>query len=178
VLDAETSLVHFLLHLNVDRFARLGQVTDVLRLSERADLDWYAIDELVNAEGLDVPVYLSLNAVLSPFGWQVPVDIPSGPEAWLWSNFWPERSRFLGADGARWRLRQRWIPFLTRGRKFEAARWLVKSSFPPPEVLAFYHPDTSGPYFWRVFASRVRYQRNWHRRWAANETGADAPDGE
>ena len=52
-LDAETSLVFSLLHLNKDRFAKLLGFAEVVRIIDRGGIDWEFVDRFVAREGLE-----------------------------------------------------------------------------------------------------------------------------
>lgn len=173
VLDSETALIQFLLHLNVDRFSRLGRITDILRVWNQEPLNWSYISQIVTGEGLEVPVYMSLFAALDPLDVLVPIERPSGLRAWLWNRIWPVESQALGDAAEQWRLRQRWISLLARGRLLESLTWISGRTFPPPQVLSYFYPDTRGPYLWRVLASRARFQRDWRRRWSKDGAARD-----
>jgi hypothetical protein len=170
VLDAESSLIQFLLHLNVDRFSRLSRLVDVSHLLQREEIDWSAVESLTAEEGITRPVHLAMEAALAVFDRESPGRTYSDFKSWVWRRLWPAHSRVLGDEAARWRLRQRWIPLLGQGRTPESLAWLAKRAFPPRVVLAYYYPDVSGPYLWRVFWSRIHFQALWRRVWARDET--------
>lgn len=158
-LDAESSLLHFLLHLNKDRFALLHGYADIARILAREELDWEFIDEFARGEGLEAHVYCSLWAVVDDLGLsEPPAGRPSGPRAALWRTMWPARRRLLGRLGlARSAHRQFLIPWTARGRHAEALRWsLRRRVFPPRVLLGVYYPDTAGPYLKRLVVGRSR----------------------
>lgn len=147
VLGPETSLIHFLLHLNKDRFSHLLGFVDIVHLVEREDLDWGFIDRFLRSEGLDTHVYLSLDNVYKTLG-LAPPSHPgtAGWRAVLWKRLWNPSVQLRGDVGwLRRHLRQYWIPFTARGRTFEAMwRW-TRHLFPTRELLDYYHPTTRGP---------------------------------
>lgn len=51
VVDPETSLIQFLLHLTKDRFPYLMGYVDVVRIVERENLDWDYIDRFLREKG-------------------------------------------------------------------------------------------------------------------------------
>lgn len=121
VLDAEIALVHLLLHMNRDRFAYLIAYADVARLLQREPIDWAYVHEFVAREGLEVPVYASLDAVAETLGIAVPAHPPIGGwRATLWKRLWNPRVRLQGRDGQTGiRRRRRCIPLMARGRAIE-----------------------------------------------------------
>ena len=165
-LDAELSLVHLLLHLNKDRFARLIGHADVARLLAREDLDWAFLERFLHAEGLRVPVVSSLHAVADALDLPPPpLPRPTGVRAAAWQRLWPESIRLRGNEGlAVHQHRQLLIPLLMDGRAPEGARWLLRRRlFPPREMVPVYYPDTQGPYLVRVAVGRVLRARDRRR---------------
>lgn len=160
VIDAETSLIHFALHLNKDRFARLIAYADVARLLALESLDWPFIEKFVAREGLRVPVFNSLHAVTSALR----LDRPPVPRHWrgwrgkAWHRLWPTNQRLLGYTGVNTRLhRQLWIPWLSEGRLTEALAWWVRRRLlPNGDLLRVYDPDVAGPYPVRLLVGRLR----------------------
>ena len=159
VLDEESALVHFLIHLHKDRFARLAGYADVARILQRTT-DWSAVDRLVATEGLTVPAYSALRAVVSSLGLRVPpLSSPVGPRALAWDLVWPARSRLQGRKAFNRRLNGTHlaIPMLATGRLSEAVRWwLRRRLFPPPSIVDLYYGDLPGPYLIRLVGGRVR----------------------
>lgn len=165
-LDAETSLVHFLLHLNKDRFARLIGFADVARLLSREALDWGFVDAFLAREGLRVPVYNSLYVVTDTLGLDPPpVQRPEGWRSRVWQRLWGEETRLWGHAGLVNRThRQFLIPLLAEGRTTEGIRWLARRRlFPPRAMLPLYYPDTKGPYLVRVATGRLLRARDRRR---------------
>lgn len=162
-VDAETSLVHFLIHLHKDRFARLLGFADVVRLMAHAPLDWGFIDDFLAAEGLKVHVYSALHRVTSTLGLPTPpTPRPHGWRAKAWQQLWPDSQSLMGDPGFSARLEHRhfWIPWLAEGRMIESFGWWVRRRvFPPTALVDLYYPDTAGPYLVRVAVGRVRRSR-------------------
>lgn len=158
-LDPELSLVHFLLHVNKDRFALLLGYADVARILLREDLDWAFIEDFVQREGLDVVVSRALETVVSTLGLPV-TALPSatGLRASLWDRLWPSSLRLQGSDSFRAaKRRQFFIPMLARGRLIEAVWWwLRRRAFPPVALVDLFYPDVRGPYLVRLVIGRLR----------------------
>ncbi|MCK9487724.1 MAG: nucleotidyltransferase family protein [Dehalococcoidia bacterium] len=131
VLDPEIALVHLLLHMNRDRFAYLIAYADAARLLRCEPIDWAYVHEFLASEGLEVPVYASLEAVATTLGIAVP-EPPSigGWRAALWKGLWPPHVRLQGSDGqVGVRRRRRWIPVMARGRAIEGmSAWIRGAS--------------------------------------------------
>ena len=154
VPDPETSLIHFLLHLNRDGFRNLLGYVDVLRILQREDLDWDYIDRFVRAEGIQTPVYMALRAVVTTLEESDLARFEAtGVRAQIWRFVWrPGRSTArparrlplcaprpkpccpcLRADVSlkRWRGGRRWC-------------------FLHGHLSMLLHPTTTGPYLWRL----------------------------
>jgi hypothetical protein len=167
-IDAETSLIHFAIHLNKDRFARLLGYADIARLMAGESLDWDFIREFVSGEGLRIPVFNSLHAVSAALQLPPP-PVPRedrGFRARAWHRLWPAHRRLCGYVGlGTGQHRQLWIPWLAEGRTWESARWWIRRrALPPGNLLRVYDPDLDGPYVVRLAVGRVRGWRK--RRWA------------
>lgn len=165
-LDPEVSLVHFLLHANKDRFARLIAYADVARILRSGGLDWEFVEEFAAAEGLQVPVFCSLYAITDELGLSAPpVARPRGWRASAWHGLWPRPSRLHGTHGLMTRQhRQFALPLLAEGRRLEAIRWLLRRRvFPPRSTVPIYYPDTRGPYPLRIVVGRVLRARDRRR---------------
>jgi Uncharacterised nucleotidyltransferase len=167
VVDAETSLIHFAIHLNKDRFARLLGYADVARLMADDSLDWDFIYKFVSAEGLRIPVFNSLHAVSAALRLRPPA-VPrqdGGLRARAWHRLWPASGRLSGYVGlGTGQHRQLWIPWLAQGRTWESIRWWIRRrALPPRELLRVYDPDVEGPYVVRLAVGRVRGWRNRRR---------------
>jgi hypothetical protein len=158
VIDPEVSLVHFLVHLNKDRFAYLLGYADIARICAKAPLDWDFIDHFLRSEGIESHVYLALDTVLGTLG--VPARAhPSvhGLRASAWRRLWSPSFRLRGDIGrVTSRQRQFWLGLLTRGRGLEATRGYLARLFPPAALARYQAPGTGGPYLWRIFGGRLR----------------------
>ena len=124
------------------------------------------MDRFLGAEGLEDPAYMSLGVVYDLLDLDPPA-IPdvSGWRAVAWRQLWPERILLNGSEGREaHHRRQMMLPFLGRGRVAEAASSLATISLPPKVMLDFYHPDTSGPYPWRLAVGRWRRASERRRR--------------
>jgi hypothetical protein len=160
VLDSESSLIQFLIHLNKDRFALLLGFADVARILQADTLDWGFIDRFARTAGLETIVYSTLEVVTDTL--QLPNPGPRPAWGWrrtLWRIVWRPSSRLQGDLGiATGRSRQAWLPYLIPGRIAEAFyRWL-RRVFPPRELLYYYYPDLSGAYVLRLFRGRMATQ--------------------
>ena len=161
-LDAETSLVFSLLHLNRDRFAKLLGFAEVLRIIERGAIDWEFVDAFVGREGLETPHALTLGVVVETL--QVDRPMPDPPRGWrsrIWSAACPPGIRLLGEEG-RLRFGRRGVllfPFLVRRRGGDAARYVLRRLFPRRDMVDLVHPGTHGPYLWRLIQARVGHRR-------------------
>jgi hypothetical protein len=142
-LDAESSYVHFLLHLNKDRFRRLLGFVDVARVYEREDLDHAAVERLVRADGLEASVSASWDVVVRTLGLQARNEMRApAVRSLIWHMAWRPSVRLRAAESTvRFRHRQWLIAALSRGRAVEAARCWVRVTFPPADFLAYAHSD-------------------------------------
>lgn len=174
VLQPELALLQLLINLNRDRFRYLSSFADVARLLAKEELDWDLFARLVHAEGLEVPVALSLETVCATLELPVPPHPPArGWRATMWRRLWPERVQLQGARGVnRWRNRQRLLPLLADGRAREGVRAWRRYLFPPRELTDLHFPETGGPYLWRNVAGRIRHV--WSRRRRDARTAASA----
>ncbi|MGH2499057.1 MAG: nucleotidyltransferase family protein, partial [Candidatus Limnocylindria bacterium] len=157
VPDAEMSLIHFLLHLNKDSFARLLGFADVARICAREKLDWDFIDAFARREGLAHPLYLTLEVVRSTLGLAEPARAaPGGWRATAWRLLWPPSVRLRGESGrVRFRHRQLWLGLSAPGRTAAALRGLLRLIFPPPALLTYFFPRARGPYLLRLAQGRL-----------------------
>lgn len=168
-LDAEASLVQFLVHLTKDRFRSLLGYADVARLLRLQDLDHDFIRWWVRTEGIEIHYDLALNVVVDTLG--LPGDVAPfrGPRALTWRVVWRSSIRLRGTEGqVRFRQRQIWVTLLARGHPVAKARFLARKLFPPAELVA-YRGHGRGPYAWRLTvgraaaaASRWRARRQLH----------------
>lgn len=157
-LDAETSLVLSLLHLNKDRFAKLLGFVDVLRIMERGHLDWGFVDAFVKGEGIETPYSHAFEVVVQTLGIDHSLDLPTGWRSRLWNILWSPEIRLLG-EGSRLRYGRRTavlFPFLVTGRFWDAVRYVFRRMFPRSDMIDLVHPGTSGPYLWRLASARFR----------------------
>jgi hypothetical protein len=132
VLRPEHELVLLLLHLNKDRFAYLGPFLDIERILTRASLDEGFLRHFVEAEGLDVPVWMSLAAVADVLALDLEVTRPTGPRARSWERLWGGRSRLGGHEGrARAPAIGRLLPAHATGRTADILREARRQVVPP-----------------------------------------------
>jgi hypothetical protein len=161
--DAEISLIHFLVHLHKDRFARLLGYADVSRILQKENLDWAFIDAFLATEGLRVHAYGALHRVASVLDLEPPpVPSPKGWRGRAWARLWPAEQQLLGRPGFAFRLEHQhfWIPWLAEGRAMDALRWWIRRRvFPPRTLVELYYPDTRGPYLLRLISGRRRRAR-------------------
>lgn len=137
VLDSETSLLLFLLHLNKDRFQRLLGYADIARIMD-GGIDFGRFTHLAGGEGLLDVALCSLDAVLTDLHLTIPGDVPypRSPYRQAWSMAWSRRIRLRGSEGRRrFRKRQLLIPILATGRLRETARCYALELAPPQPVL-------------------------------------------
>jgi hypothetical protein len=168
VIDAETSLIHFLIHLHKDRFSRLLGFADIARILAAEDLDWEYIDDFLVREGLQFYAYSALHTVVRRLDLpSPPMPAPTGWRARAWRSLWPDHELLLGEAGYARRLGHQhlWIPWLAKGRAAEALRWFARRrAFPPRSLLDVYYPDTTGPYLVRLLVGRVATLRRNRRK--------------
>ena len=159
VLDAEASLVHFLIHVNRDRFRHLLGHVDVGRVIQREDLDWDVVVELMRSEGLEVPLLLTLDAVAEVMAVELPpLPKPGGWRAAAWRRLWSEQVRLRGDEAEyRYRSRHRALPFLARGRSRDGLKHWLHYAMPPRSLMDAHFPETRGPYWWRNVTGRLRH---------------------
>jgi hypothetical protein len=142
-LDAESSYVHFLVHLNKDRFRRLLGFVDVARVYEREELDQAAVDQLVRADGIETSVSASWGVVIRTLGLPVHNQMGARPvRSLVWNLVWRPSVRLRAAESTvRFRHRQYLMGILSRGRAVEAARCWFRERFPPADLLAYVHSE-------------------------------------
>jgi hypothetical protein len=140
-LDAECSFVHFLVHINKDRFRRLLGFVDVARIHQREDLDHAAMQRLIRADGIETSVSASWDVVVRTLGLDAPNDFPAGAvRSLVWHVAWRPSVRLRATESTiRFRHRQWLIAMLGRGRAVETARCWVRMTFPPADLLAYLH---------------------------------------
>jgi hypothetical protein len=185
-LDAEASLVHFLVHLNKDRFSRLLGYVDVARIARREELDADAVAALAAADGIDASVGASWNVVRETLGLDLPPRGEGGRvRRTVWRVAWRPSVRLRGPEGEERFLHRQWlIAVLAKGRALEAVRAFVRSLAPPPELLAHLHSShaervgapavAEGPrsHLAALTVGRVQVRLARRRRGTATRTGA------
>lgn len=163
VLDASTSLIQAAVHLQKDRFSRLSGYVDVARIACSGDVDWRWVQNFVTAAGLHVHLNEALRVVSETLGIAIPYDRRVASR--VWRAIWPERTRLRGEVGLTRRVRTHyWIPMTMPGRRWDAIKWWSGIVIPPRAMVEYMHPETSGPYPWRVLQYRARLARDRHRR--------------
>jgi hypothetical protein len=179
-LDAECSFVHFLVHLNKDRFRRLLGFVDVARIHEREELDLVAVRRLVRADGIEVSVSASWDVVVRTLGLHAGDRLrATAVRSLVWHIAWRPSVRLRATESTiRFRHRQWLIAVLSRGRALEAMRCWVRETFPPADLLAYLHsgyarrwgaePVSLRPRsrLWALTIGRVQASL-WRRRHAA-----------
>lgn len=163
VPDPEISLIHFLVHVNKDRFPYLLGLVDVHRILEREELDWEFIDRFLHEEGLETPVRLALDTVVETLRISHPYRrAVGGWRAVAWRRLWPASSLVQGRQGTTQRPhREFFLPFLIRGRFPAALRWWLRRLFPPAPLVDRWYGSGRSPYLWRLVSGRIR--RLWLR---------------
>jgi Uncharacterised nucleotidyltransferase len=142
-LDAECSYVHFLVHLNKDRFRRLMGFVDAARIYEHENLDHGAVERLARADGIETSVGATWDVVVRTLGIDARNEIRgSAVRSVIWHIAWRPSVRLRAAESTvRFRQRQWLIAVLSRGRALEAVRCWVRVTFPPADFLAYAHSD-------------------------------------
>jgi hypothetical protein len=161
VVDSEISLIHFLVHLNKDRFAYLLGFADIARICAKERLDIGFIDRFLRREGIEAPVYLALDAVVGTLG--IAPVMHSAVGGWrpmVWRKLWSPSFRLRGDIGRfSSRHRQFWLALTARGRTVEALRGYLARLLPPPALVSYQTHVTRGPYLWRIVAGRLAKAR-------------------
>lgn len=156
VLDAELSLVHFLLHLNKDSFCWLLGFADVARILDREEIDWHVMRKLVAGHGLDVPVWSALAAVTQALGLSPVSDGPTGWRAQLWRVLWRPSVQLQGDVGwTRFRHRADWLPVVANTPATVLGRWACRRVVLSPAVAVHANPGRRGPWWWRLIRGRL-----------------------
>lgn len=160
VLDETVALLHFLVHLNKDRFQRLLAYADVVRVANSEMVDWNTLERFARAEGLEASVRCTLAAVSADLDWTAPQPVGkcgNCVRCTVWRLLWPPRIRLLGLEGRRrFRRRQQWLSVSARGRLHEGLWWWAMDLFPPSVTVVTRYPDERGPYLWRLISGRVK----------------------
>jgi hypothetical protein len=184
VLDDTTALLHFLVHLNKDRFQRLLGYADIQRIVAGGEVDWDLLQREARREGIEVSVFRTLGTVLGELSVPFPAELshPRGLRSLLWSYLWRLSIRLRGSEGRlRFRMRQNWIAILARGRGREALWWWLREFWPPEAAVDLRYQGVQGPYVWKLFCGRFEAALAHHRRLAAlrrQRAAAETPDGE
>jgi hypothetical protein len=157
VLDPELTVVHLLLHINRDSFCWLLGYADVARIVNRSRLDWDAVSRLVSEQGVEVPVWNSLSAVMSALSTPaIAVPVASGWRCRVWRVVWRPSVRLDGDLGwARGRHKPLWLPWLVREGGAEAARWAWGQLTLSEPMVAYANPPARGPWWWRLIRGRL-----------------------
>lgn len=161
-IDTSTTLIHFLVHLNKDSFARLLGFVDVARILSTELIDWQFVERFLRIQGLEVPVHGALRTVVETLDLTPPPLLQGhcwmGWRARCWDRLWPPWSRLQGEGQLREHyLRPYWLPWLARGRCGEALYWLLRRKvFLPDVYVRAFYPDQRGPYLWRLVMGRIR----------------------
>jgi hypothetical protein len=159
VLDDTSALLHFLVHLNKDRFQRLIGFADIPRVLASGHVDWVALRRLARNEGIEVAVFRSLSVVLDELElpWPHQAAEQRGPRALVWNLLWRPGIRLRGREGRlRFRGRQNWIALLAHGRTIEAVLWWIHNLWPPAVTVSTRYPEISGPYLWKLLCGRIQ----------------------
>ena len=140
-LDAEASLVHFLVHLTKDRFRWLLGYADVARVAGTPELDHDFVAWWVRTEGLDVHYRAALETVARTLDVDVATPGSRGPRAMAWRAVWRPAIQLRGDEGlVRFRHRQLWVTLLARGRTGAKVRFLARKLVPVPELIDYRRP--------------------------------------
>lgn len=154
-LDAEASLLHFLVHLTKDRFRWLLGYADVARVLRSPDLDHDYVAWWAEAEGLELLRRHALAAVAETLDIDVPVTVPRTVRSLTWRAVWRPSIRLRGDEGlVRFRQRQVWVTLLARGRPRAKARFLVRKVVPSRTLLSYRRPGRA-PYAWKITGGRA-----------------------
>ena len=157
VLDDTTALLHFLVHMNKDRFQRLLGYADIARIIAAGRVDWEKAEQLTKAEGIEASTLRSLEVVLDRLSLPWPDELarPAGFRVRLWNFVWRPGIRLRGAEGRlRFRRREDWVALLARGRAFEALHWWLRRMWPPGAVVDVRYANVRGPYLWKLMRGR------------------------
>ena len=184
VLDDTTALLHFLVHLNKDRFQRLLGYADIQRIVARGAVDWELLQREALREGIEVAVLRTLGTVLDELSVPFPAELsrPRGLRSLVWSLLWRPSIRLRGSEGRlRFRMRQNWIAILARGRTWEALWWWLREFWPPEAAVDLRYHGVQGPYVWKLLRGRFEAALAHRRRLATlrqERAVARTPDSE
>ncbi|MGH8874560.1 MAG: nucleotidyltransferase family protein [Acidimicrobiia bacterium] len=156
-LDREASLFQTLVHVGRDRFRYLLGLSDVVRIVGSDEVDWAAVEELALGEGILDPIAVAAGAVADELGLPPYPLAGGGWRGRLWQRLWRPHIRLQGDLGmVRYVRRAQWLlPLTARDRFGEAARWFLRSLFPPSELVDAKHHRRKGPYLWRLLSGRL-----------------------
>jgi hypothetical protein len=177
-LDAECSYVHFLVHINKDRFRRLLGFVDVARIYQREELDHAAMQRLIRVDGIETSISASWDVVVRTLGLDAPNEFPAGAvRSLIWHIAWRPSVRLRAAESSvRFRHRQWLIAALSRGRALETLRCWLRVTFPPADFLAYAHSDyasrwgaepvsiTPQSHLWALTIGRIKLALGRRRR--------------
>jgi Uncharacterised nucleotidyltransferase len=174
ILDAEASLIHLLVHLNVNSFSWLLGFADVARILQREALDWDSVARLAEAEGLQVPVFESLRSVVDTLGLPLADRPPRNLRTRLWRVLWRPAVQLRGDLGwIQLRHRPLWLPLFIRGNVLERVRWWWRQFVLEPILVDMIDPG-SLPVPLRLIAGRIR--RALARRRSSQRLRIDAAE--
>jgi Uncharacterised nucleotidyltransferase len=165
VLGLEAATLQMMLHELKDRFAFLIGHSDLLRLCTHPNLDRRLLEEMVQAQGYGSLFTFVMDVVEDDLGVMIrPTPAVRGWRHTVARRVWPSSIRLGGDRGRRdHHRRQQFIPFLAKGRVFEAFGWWRRVVFPSTELLEYWgellhphHPPLRGPYIWKLLS------RRWH----------------
>jgi hypothetical protein len=167
VLDDTSALLHFLVHLNKDRFQRLLGYADIKRVMAAGQVDWDLLLVDARREGIEVAVLRTLATVLDRLSvpWPAALPRPRGPRSVVWGWLWPPSIHLRGEEGRlKFRMRQNWLAVLARGRALESSRWWLRELWPPAAAVDVRYAEVRGPYLWKLlrgrFAATVAHRRH------------------
>lgn len=143
-LGGEDSLLQFLLHLNRDGFQRLRGFADVARLLARGRPDPVVVREIVDAEGLQVPVWSTLRRVAAVLGLDLDVPRVAGGRARLWRAVWEGP-----APLRRGRLATVALPLTARPTRRTLVALLRRRVLVDRRLRAYYRAGSTSAAWWR-----------------------------
>ena len=157
--DNDVSLFLHLMHLNKDHFRRLIGYADIVRGAAQSDLDWNAVIDFAEGEGVAEHVINTASAVEEEL--QVDLSLPRLHRTWrsgVWARSWPRVSRLSGVNQNVHRHRLFVIPLTAKGRAVSAASGWLRRLWPPKVLLDYYYPGVRGIYPVKLLRARI------HRR--------------
>jgi Uncharacterised nucleotidyltransferase len=140
-LDSESAFVHFLVHVNKDRFRRVLGFVDPTRIRTRDQLDLTVVQRLARADGIEASVGASWQVIEETLRLDRDAALGGGPlRTAVWHVAWRPAVRLRATESTiRFRHRQWLLAFLARGRALEALRSWLKRTFPPRDLVAYLH---------------------------------------